>query len=71
LINILAGREVVSEFIQNDANSYEVAGWLGRFLEDEYLRDRLHRELLEEASKLGETGVHRRAAEEISKLVTK
>lgn len=71
LINILAGREVVSEFIQNDANSYEVAGWLGRFLEDEYLRDRLHRELLGEASKLGETGVHRRAAEEISKLVTK
>ena len=71
LINILAGREVVPEFIQNDANSYELAGWLGRYLEDEHLRKKLHKELLEESSKLGETGVHRRAAHEISKLVTK
>jgi len=71
LINILAGREVVPEFIQNDANSYELAAWLGRYLEDEHLRDKLHKELLEAASKLGETGVHRRAADEISKLVTK
>ena len=71
LINILAGREVVPEFIQNDANSYELAGWLGRYLEDEALRDDLHKELLDAASKLGETGVHRRAAHEISKLVLK
>jgi len=71
LINILAGREVVPEFIQNDANSYELAGWLGRYLEHEHLRKKLHKELLEEASKLGEAGVHRRAAHEISKLVTK
>ncbi|MDB4745461.1 lipid-A-disaccharide synthase, partial [bacterium] len=69
LINILAGREVVPEFVQNDANSYELAGWLGRYLEDENLRTKLHRELLEAASKLGVTGVHRRAADEISKLV--
>ena len=70
LINILAGREVVPEFIQNDANSYELAGWLGRHLENEEFRTTLQNDLLEAASKLGETGVHRRAAHEIFKLVT-
>lgn len=71
LINILAGREVVPEFIQNDANSYELSGWLGAHLDNEDLRANLQKELLEAASRLGETGVHQRAAHEISKLVTK
>jgi len=69
LINILAGREVVPEFIQNEANSYELSRWLGRYLEDDSLRTKLSEELLHAASKLGDTGVHRRAAHEISKLV--
>ena len=71
LINILAGREVVPEFIQNDANSYELAGWLGTYLKDEELRETLQKELLDAASRLGETGVHQRAAHEISKLISK
>jgi lipid-A-disaccharide synthase len=70
LINILAGREVVPEFIQNDANSYELARWLGAHLEDEKLRRTLEKELLEAASRLGETGVHRRAAIEISNILS-
>jgi len=68
LINILAGRELVPEFIQNDANAYEVAKWLGRFIGDPARRERLRNKLLEAASKLGQTGVHERAAQEITLL---
>ncbi|MFT6181530.1 MAG: lipid-A-disaccharide synthase [Akkermansiaceae bacterium] len=71
LINILAGRELVPEFIQTDANAYEVAGWLGRFLKDPNLREELSQELLEAASRLGETGTHKRAAHEIALLFSK
>lgn len=68
LINILAGREVVPEFIQGEANAYEVANWLGRSLNDDVGREALSRDLLEVASSLGEPGVHRRAAREIELL---
>ena len=68
LINILAGKEVVPEFIQNDANAYEVAHWLGQSLLDPAKRAQLTKILLEAASRLGETGVHRRAAHEIALL---
>jgi lipid-A-disaccharide synthase len=71
LINILAGRELVPEFIQNDANAYEVASWLGDHLDDGARREKLSEELLEAASRLGETGVHGRAAREIVHLITK
>jgi lipid-A-disaccharide synthase len=71
LINILAGREVVPEFIQSEANSYEVALWLGRHLRDPQLRETLSAELREAASRLGETGTHKRAAHEIALLFSK
>lgn len=71
LINILAGREVVPEFIQNDANAYEVALWLRGSLEDPAARQQLSNELLEAASRLGEPGVHDRAAKEIVMLLSK
>ena len=71
LINILAGRELVPEYIQNDANAYEVANWLGRHLRDPDLRETLSKELLQAASRLGEPGVHHRAAHEIALLFSK
>lgn len=71
LINILAEREVVPEFIQNDANAYEVALWLRGSLEDPVAREQLSSELLEAASRLGEPGVHGRAAHEIVMLLSK
>jgi len=70
LINILAGRGIVPEFIQSEANAYEVVLWLGRHLKDPQLRDELSRELLDAASRLGETGTHKRAAHEITLLFT-
>jgi len=68
LINILAGREVVPELIQGDANAYEITSWLGRALADRGERERLSQDLQKAASKLGEPGVHRRAAHEIALL---
>ncbi len=71
LINILAGRKLVPEFIQSEANAYEVASWLGEYLGDDDRREKLSHELLEAASRLGDPGVHGRAAREISDLFTK
>ena len=71
LINILAGRKLVPEFIQSEANAYEVASWLGEYLGDDDRREKLSHELLEAASRLGDPGVHVRAAREISDLFTK
>lgn len=68
LINILAGRELAYEFVQGEANAYEVTLWLGRALANEDDRANLSRELLEAASRLGEPGVHKRAAHEIALL---
>lgn len=70
LINILAGRELVREFIQTEANAYEVAFWLGQALANEGERAKLSGELLEAASRLGEPEVHERAAHEIALLFT-
>ena len=70
LINILAGRELVREFIQNEANAYEVALWLGQALANKSDRTKLAEDLLEAASGLGEPGVHERAAHEIGLLFT-
>ncbi len=62
LINILAGREIAPEFIQNDANVYEVSHWFEGMLSDDEVR-RAHGESLRlAASQLGESGVHLRAA---------
>lgn len=68
LINILAGRELAYEFVQGEANAYEVSLWLGRALANEDDRANLSRELLEASSRLGEPGVHKRAAHEIALL---
>ena len=69
LINILAGKELAPEFIQNDANVYEVSHWLGGMLLDPEARRAHGRILASAASKLGEPGVHLRAAKAISDLL--
>jgi len=62
LVNILAGRGVVEEFIQADADAKLVAGELNRLLDDAAYRERLQATLTETASKLGGLGAHERAA---------
>lgn len=69
LVNILSGEELAPEFIQGDANVYEVGHWLGTMLSDQERCQEQGRILQEAASQLGESGMHERAAAEIGKLL--
>lgn len=62
LVNILAGRGVVEEFIQADADAKLVAAELNRLLDDPAYRERLQATLAETSAKLGGLGAHERAA---------
>lgn len=66
IVNILAGEEVVEEFIQLDAEPLLVAQALREFLENPESGRRLQRRLAETTSKLGGPGAHRRAAEAVA-----
>jgi lipid-A-disaccharide synthase len=68
LVNIIAGKEVVPELIQNDVNGERIASEVRRMMEPE-TNARLARELAEIRGKLGTPGASRRAAEEIHKMV--
>lgn len=69
LVNILAGKQVVEEFIQGDADPCHVQHALDRFLTDETHRDKVKAQLAETANKLGEKGCHIRAAETVAKVL--
>ena len=69
LANILADRELVPEFIQAEANDYEIAAFLNEMLGDEEKRKRLSAELEAVGAQLGERGMHGRAAGEIRALL--
>jgi len=66
LVNILAGRGVVREFIQHEANSANVSAELFRLTDDATARERLIAELAEATAKLGGLGAHERAAERVA-----
>ena len=62
LVNILAGEEVVQEFIQADAEPGLLAAALRRLLQEPERRAALQVRLAETAAKLGGPGTHQRAA---------
>ncbi|MEM9235976.1 MAG: lipid-A-disaccharide synthase, partial [Verrucomicrobiota bacterium] len=66
LVNILAGEEVVQEFIQSEADPVHVSKALGRFLSDPEHVERVRARMQEATGKLGGTGAHQRAAEAVS-----
>ncbi len=66
LVNILAGEEVVREFVQTKAEPAAVAGVLRDLLESPEQRDALQRRLDEVTAMLGGAGAHRRAAERVA-----
>jgi lipid-A-disaccharide synthase len=71
LINILAGARVVEEFIQSDAEPFQVEKSLARFLDDDAHREETRRLLLATAAKLGGPGAHLRAASAISRWLSR
>jgi lipid-A-disaccharide synthase len=68
LVNLVAGREVVTELMQNDLNGEQLAGELITLLEPE--RNQTIRDEMQQVSaKLGEHGASHRAAESILKFL--
>ncbi len=67
IVNILAEREVVTEFLQGDLNSEALFTWLEEFLENRDKRDALSESVLSIASQLGEGGAHVRVAQEVQR----
>lgn len=68
IVNILAGREVVKELLQHQANPVALSKELTRLLESPDTRRALQAELADIVSRLGEPGSHKRAALAILKL---
>jgi lipid-A-disaccharide synthase len=66
LVNILAGKKVVEEFIQADASPSEVSHWIQNILSNDQKRNKLIAELQRVSSQLGDPGTHRRAAERVN-----
>jgi lipid-A-disaccharide synthase len=66
LVNILAGEQVVREFVQADAEPLAVSRELRELIESPEKRAALQLRLAETTAKLGEHGVHQRAARAVA-----
>ena len=71
LTNIIAGREIVREFIQDAASPESMQDEIVRLLDDEVYADRMRDDLQEVKLLLGQPGCSERVAELVYKLVTK
>ena len=69
LVNILAGKGVVEEFIQGDADPCHIQQALEKFMTDAKFAAEIQAELAATAAKLGEPGCHQRAANAIVKTI--
>lgn len=70
MINILADRPIVREFIQHDCNAFALADEVLRLLNSEDARQSLTEELLTATQCLGGTGAAQRAATAVMELVS-
>lgn len=70
LVNILAEKEVVREFVQGNASPDRVADELRRFIEFPENCAQLQRDLAETTAKLGGSGAHERAAMAVAAWLT-
>lgn len=71
IVNILAKKELVPEFLQSDLNAERLADWVEESLRNEQKRGELSRDLLDVAAELGDGGVHERVAGEVKNLLKK
>jgi lipid-A-disaccharide synthase len=69
LVNLVLGREVVPELLQDEANPERVAAEARRLLTDEAARERMRSGLATLRGQLGEGGASRRAAREVVTLL--
>ncbi len=71
LVNILAGKGIVEEFIQSEADPCHVEASLSRFLGDPAHAEETRQRLLATTAKLGGPGAHERAASAVSKWLSR
>jgi len=71
LVNIVAGRTVVPELLQDEATPDRIAEELGTILADPETHRRITEELVRVRTVLGEGGASRRAAAVVRELLTK
>jgi lipid-A-disaccharide synthase len=69
LVNIVAGRQIVPEFVQHRAKAATIAREVLKILRDEPLLSRMKKELAEVRGKLGDIGASARVAERILQMV--
>ena len=70
LVNVVAGRKIVPEFIQHEIRPEKAAEEALYFLEHADLREKMIRELKEMRSKLGPPDARNRAAETVEPLLS-
>ena len=68
LVNIVAGKTIVPEFLQNEMTAERLAGAIDRIFKDETYRKTMSLELSHIKQKLGQTGASARVAEGIIEL---
>ncbi|MEM9079968.1 MAG: lipid-A-disaccharide synthase, partial [Verrucomicrobiota bacterium] len=69
IVNVLAGREVTPEFLQNELSAGVLRDWVLGMLEDPVARGEYGARLRRVTGRLGDGGVHRRVVDEILQLL--
>ncbi len=69
LVNILAGKKVVEEFIQGEADPLQIKEALEKFISDPEYTANVKAEMAAAVSQLGEPGCHIRAAKEVTSVI--
>ncbi|WP_457642043.1 lipid-A-disaccharide synthase [Persephonella sp.] len=69
LPNIIAGKEIIKELLQEECNPDEIARWSLKYLNDKQLYEKTQTDLVSVRETLGEKGAISKAGEIIKKLV--
>ena len=69
IVNILAGREIIPEYVQKNTDPTQIAATLETFLFNDLKRIQLTNDLKEVVAMLGERGASNKAAEAICKIL--
>lgn len=69
LVNILAGKEIAPEFLQEDATPEKIAGRIAGLLDDSKAMETMRRELDTVKRSLGSSGASQRAARSICNII--
>jgi lipid-A-disaccharide synthase len=70
IINILAGREVIPEYIQHECTPETLSAQMLHWMRDHVAREAVQKEMAATVALLGEGGAYQRAAREVLNQLT-